>query len=358
MITPEHLLLLTIFLSCVMLVLLVIMSFALIAKNSRDKQKKIWLVKTDVLITKTIFFEDEEHESPTFFISVNNRIRKLLKKPLFRQTLINELVIIRKSLTGVAGDNLISLYNQLGLEKDSAKKIKDSRWHKKAKGIQELAVMHQEDYYPLLYNLTNHKNEYIRMEAQTSIVKIHGFEGLSFLNEITYPISEWHQINLLVQLSTVAASDFIGIESWLKSKNDTVIIFALKLSASYHQFQLYDNIVDCLNHKNDKVRLQAINCLKEIYEDTTALHLIRIYDNESVTHKLAILSALKEIASPESISFLEKQLDSENNQIKLAATRALFNCGNEGLETIENHPRASGFPLNEIVKQIQMERTK
>jgi len=341
-----------------MLVLLVVMSIALLAKNKRDKERRRWLVKTNVLITKAIFFEEEEQESSNFFLSLNKRTLGLLKKPLFRQTLINELVIIRKSLTGVAGDNLVSLYNQLGLEKDSAKKIRNSRWHKKAKGIQELAIMHQEHYYPLLYNLTNHKNEYIRMEAQTSIVKVHGFDGLSFLNEITYPISEWHQINLLVELSTVAASDFIGIENWLKSKNDTVIIFALKLSASYHQFQLYDNIVECLNHTNDKVRLQAINCLKEIYEDTTALHLIGIYNNESVTHRLAILNALKEIASPNSTEFLESQLESEDNQIKLAATRALFNCGDEGVKIVENHPRASSFPLNEIVKQIQMERSK
>lgn len=352
MITPGHLLFFTIFLSAFMLVLLVVMSFVLLAKNKRDKERNRWLVKTNVLITKAIFFEEEGGD----LIPINQKIKGLLKKPLFRQTLIDELVVSSKNLAGIASENLSKLYIQLNLRKDSEKNLHHFKWHKRAKAIQEVSTMQLQDFTPELYELTNHKNEYIRMEAQTSIVKFNGFEGLSFLNEITYPISEWHQINLLKELSNISSSEFKGIDDWLKSKNDTVIIFALKLSASYHQFQLYDKIVECLKHNNPKVRLQAINCLKEIYEDTTAWHLMRIYNNESKTHQLAILKALKEIASPESISFLEKQLNSEDNQIKLAATRALFNCGEEGLEIIEKHPMAAHFPLNEIIQQIQMER--
>lgn len=353
--TPENLLYISGLFSACMLILLIYISILLNIKNKRDREKVRWQVKTNVLITKTVFFEEPV---ANFAIPINTRIRGLLKKSAFRQTLINELLIIGKSLAGTAGDNLVALYNQLGLEKDSVKKLNNSKWHKKAKGIQELAIMHQEDHYPVLYELTNHKNEYIRMEAQTSLVKVHGFEGLSFLNGITYPISEWHQINLLMELSTVPASDFIGIESWLKSNNDTVIIFALKLSASYHQFQLYDKIVECLKHPNPKVRLQCIRCLKEIYEDTTAFHLMRVYNTEPKNHQIAILIALREIASPDSIPFLEKQLNSEDNQIKLSATRALFNCGIEGLDVIEKHPNASRHPLNEIIQQIKMEQSK
>lgn len=356
MITPGHLLYVTILLTAFLFILLVVIAFILIAKNKRDKERRRWQVKTNVLITKAIFFEEESDAGS--LIPINPRIKKLLKKPQFRQTLIDELVVSSKSLTGVASENLSKLYTQLDLRKDSEKKLNQFTWYKKVKAIQELSTMQLLDFSPALYELTNHKNEYIRMQAQTSIVKFHGFDGLNFLNEITYPISEWHQINLLKELSNISSSDFKGIENWLKSDNDTVIIFALKLSASYHQFQLYDTITDCLKHFNPKVRLQAINCLKEIYEDTTALKLISIYNNEPKTHQLAILSALKEIASPESTLFLQNCLNSKDNQIKLAATRALFNCGEEGLKIIENHPFASQSPLNEIIQQIKMEMKK
>ena len=353
MITPAQLLYVTIFLSAFMLVLLVYTCFLLFFKNRTEKEKKRWLAKTDVLITKTIFYEDEPGKE--FFIPINTRITALLKRPGFRQTLIDELVVTSKNLAGVSAENLSRLYKQLNLHKDSQKSFQKKKWHKKAKAIQELATMHIEGFPDVLFELSNHKNEYIRMEAQTSIVKFQGFEGLSFLNEITYPISEWHQINLLKELSNIPAGDFLGIENWLKSKNDTVIIFALKLSASYHQFQLYDNIVECLSHTNPKVRFQAIKCLREIYEDTTAFHLMKIYNTESKKHQLEILSALQEIASPESISFLERQLYSEDNQIKVAAIRALFNIGEEGSAVVDQHPKASQFPLDEIIKQIKME---
>ena len=351
--TPHHVLYATMFFSAFMLTLLVYIAFALIFKNRRDKEQNRWLNKTNVLITKTIFFDNEE--TPEFHIPINKRITELLTKPLFRQTLINELVVSSKSLSGSSADNLALLYRQLGLEKDSLRNLKSLLWHKKAKAIQELAIMQQKDFSTELFKLTNHKNEYIRMEAQTSIVKFDGFEGLRFLDEITYPLSEWHQINLLKELSGLAAAGFKGIESWLRSKNDSVIVFALKLCASYHQFDQCDNIVECLKHPNAKVRLQAIKCLKEIYEDTTALQLMRIYQSEPRTHQLAILHALQEIGSPDSTSFLENQLNSEDNQIKLAAARALYNCP-DGDTMVAAHPTATKFPLNEIIQQIKMEK--
>ena len=356
MLTPENLLFTTKFFTAFMLILLVYISFVLYIRNRREKEKKRYIVKTNALITRAIFFEDETDE--VFSLKINRRITELLRKPRFRQTLITELVTSSNDLAGVAAENLSKLYKQLKLHEDSEKNLRNSRWHEKARAIRQLAIMRVDELAPTLYNLTNHKNEHIRMEAQTSIVKFRGFEGLTFLNSIKYPITEWHQLNLLKELSNLPAEDFKGIENWLKSSNDTVIIFALKLCASYHQFNQYDRIVECLKHVNPKVRLQAINCLKEIYEDTTSLQLINIYAWEPKTHQLAILKALKEIAAPDSISFLEKQLTSEDNQIVIAATRAIYNCGTEGQDVLLEHPSAPSYPLKQIISQVKMESVK
>jgi len=352
--TPHHVLSATIFFSAFMLTLLVCMIFALLHKNKRDKTQHRWLSKTNVLITKAIFFDDEENSE--FKIPINRRVTELLKNPLFRQTLINELVISSKSISGTSAENLSLLYKQLDLNKDSLTNLQKNSWHKKAKAIQELAIMYQTEFSPQLYQLTNDKNEFIRMEAQISIVKFHGFDGLKFLSEITYPISEWHQINLLKELSAVSAADFKGIDTWLKSANHSVIVFALKLCASYYQFDQYSNIVGCLIHSNPKIRLQAINCLKEIYDDHTSLELIRIYQVQPTSLKLAILKALQKIGSEESISFLQGQLDSGNNQIKIATARALFHCGEEGAVLLDSHQSSHLYPLVDIIRQIKMEK--
>lgn len=352
--TPQHVLYATMFFSSFMLTLIVYMIFALLYKNKRDKTQKRWLCKTNILITKAIFFDDETNAE--FRIPINRRVTELLKIPLFRQTLIDELVLGSKSIAGTSADNLASLYRQLELNKDSLQNLKKFAWHKKAKAIQELATMHQTSFSPQLYQLTNDKNELIRMESQISMVKFHGFEGLNFLSEITYPISEWHQINLLKELSGVSASDFKGIDYWLKSSNHSVIVFALKLCSSYHQFDQYDNIVDCLRHSNPNIRLQAINCLKEIYDDHTSLQLIHIYQVQPINIKLAILRALQQIGSEESAGFLQNQLDATDNQIKIAAARALFHCGSDGASLLDSHPTSNQYPMVDILRQIKMEK--
>jgi len=352
--TPQHVLSATIFFSSFMLLLLMYIIIALAFKNKREKDQRRWLNKINILITKAIFFDNDEF--PEFHISLNNRISLLVQNTHFRQALIDELVISSKSISGTSADNLCFLYNQLGLENDSFRNLQSRFWHKKAKAIQELAVMNQVQYSTILYKLTNHKNEFIRMEAQRSMVKFHGFAGLKFLEEMTYPLSEWHQINLLKELSSLAASEFKGIDNWLKSKNDSVIVFALRLCSSYHQFDMYDKIVDCLNHSNPKVRLQAINCLKQVYENTTAWQLMRIYKNESKMHQLAILQALQEIASEDSISFLQNQIGSDDYQIKLAAARALHKTSFEGDSSLDSVNGAEQYPLREIIQQIKMEK--
>jgi hypothetical protein len=352
MITPGGLLIITFCMVAFMLALLVFMLIAMLLKNRKERQKEKWVVEANSFITQAIFLEDDEDAERDL---LNRRVKGMLQEPVFRQLVTDGLVTSATNLMGMVSDNLGKLYKQLNLHKDSEKNLKSFHWHKKAKAIKELATMQLTEYSSDLYKLTNHKNEFIRMEAQTSIVKLHGFKGLTFLNAITYPISEWHQINLLRELSHVSSSEFQGIENWLGSANDTVIIFALKLSSAYHQFQLYDKIVECLKHSNPKVRLQAIKCLQQIYEDTTADHLIAIYQNEPKALQLAILNALQEIASAESITFLSGQLLAPDNAIKLAAARALSNCGEDGEAALNTHPAALEYPLKEIIQQIKME---
>ena len=58
MLTAQHLLSVTISLTIIMLVLLAYMCISLVKQNKRDKQKARWQAKTNVLITKAIFFEE------------------------------------------------------------------------------------------------------------------------------------------------------------------------------------------------------------------------------------------------------------------------------------------------------------
>ena len=337
---------------CLMISLLIYMLFYMYYKSVREKKHVKWLLISDLLIRKAVFYEDEM-EAETL-IPVTARAEKLMNNKQFRKFLTSEILSAKKNIIGTAADNLKHLYQQLQLEKYALKNLDSRYWHIKAKAIQELTVMEMKEFITQLYPYANNQNELVRMEAQTAIVQFNGFEGLRFLDVVTYPISDWQQIKLLQQLSHVPPMN-ISIDCWLGSANNSVVVFALKLARNYHRFELHDNILPCLDHPDARVRLEAINFLCDIYTDETSDELISRFLKEDFQHQLAMIKAFQSIGSEKDILFLVSLLDEENYEIKLSAARALAKIGKNGLTSLLDHAGAASYPLNEMVMQIKGE---
>ena len=137
--------------------------------------------------------------------------------------------------------------------------------------------MELQQYRDKIEPYVNHKKLLVRLEAQNTLLKFNGFKGLNFLDQANYPLTEWQQIKLLEQLNTLPSGDLSGIENWLTSRNDSVVVFALKLARNYFQFQLHDQIVTCLQHPHSDVRNEAILTLKAIPTALTAQHLMAAF---------------------------------------------------------------------------------
>jgi hypothetical protein len=337
---------------CLMICLLIYMLFYMYFKSVREKKHVKWLLISDLLIRKAVFYDDEM-EADTL-IPVTTRAEKLMRKKQFRKFLTGEILSAKKNITGTAADNLKHLYQQLQLEKYALKNLDSRYWHIKAKAIQELTVMEIKEFTTQLYAYANNQNELVRMEAQTAIVQFNGFEGLRFLDVVTYPISDWQQIKLLQQLSHVPPMN-IDIDCWLASANNSVVVFALKLARNYHRFELHDSILPCLDHPHARVRLEAINFLCDIYTDETSDELISRFLKESFIQQLAMIKAFQSIGSEKDILFLSSLLDEDNDEIKLSAARALAKIGKNGLASLLGHANAADYPLNEMVMQIKGE---
>lgn len=251
-------------------------------------------------------------------------VLRYLKNAKNRQFTIEQLIDSRKNLTGLAADNIIKLYTTLELDNDSIRKLHSKVWHNKAKGIYELYMMNQVRMQDEILKYTNSKNEYLRMEAQTAIIGFLGFDGLSFLNTLTNPLTEWQQIKLLEQLKTLNLVDEIAyLSDWLDSSNETVVLFALKLTDIYQQMQVHSHVVNCLKSNNEKVRRQAIKTLARIADDTTVNILIRHYEEETQGNKKAILRNMAIIAQDTELDFFLAQLQDPDDNLKLEAAIAI-----------------------------------
>jgi hypothetical protein len=339
---------------CLMTSLLVYVFFYMYYKSTFEKKHVKWRLISDLLINNTVFYDDDDELKAENWFPGTDGVERLIHNKHFRKFLTGEIMKAKKNIAGTAADNLKLLYSQLKLEQYALKNLKSRYWHIKAKAIQELTVMEMKEFIAELYQYTNDNIELVRMEAQTAIVQFNGFEGLRFLDIITYPISDWQQIKLLQQLSTVPPAN-IDIDGWLQSANSSVVVFALKLARNYHRFEMHDHISACLDHPDPKARMEAIYCLSEIYTDETSDQLISRFLKEDVKHQLAMVKAMQNIGSEKDVLFLLDILDSNNDEIKLCAARAIAHIGKNGLESLENHPGSAKYPLKEMVMQIKGE---
>ncbi|MGN6394825.1 MAG: HEAT repeat domain-containing protein [Mucilaginibacter sp.] len=353
-IRPHYFNLAILFFTGLILALIVFILITMYIRNRRSGKLKKWKLMANLLIRKAIFFEDDGDNNKT--IQLTERTHQLLNAdPHFRELLTGELLNARKNISGTSAGNLKQLYLQLGLQNFAVERLKSLKWYIKAQAIQELAVMGIKEQITHIYRFTNHAKELVRMEAQMAVVKLYGFEGLRFLDVVSYPITEWQQIRLLHELSHTPAENFSGIEKWLKSENKTVIVFALKLARDYHRFELYHAITACLPDHDPDVRLQAIITLGELYRDDTAALLIGRLLKEDIKHQLAIVKVLKNIAAEQDMPVLLDLLNTANPQLQLGVARSLAGLGPEGMKALQHHPLAHKHPLDQIINQIKSE---
>ena len=288
-------------------------------------------------------------------IEIPKKFFRLLNDPKARQVAIDELIKCKKNFSGAVADNIIALYNKLGLREDSLLKMKNKRkWYLQARGIQELYLMDQKDLLTKIYRETNSKHEFVRSEAQIAVIHLTGFNGLRFLDVITYPLTLWQQIKLLEQLKLFGKKEDLSdrIPKWLLSKNETVVVFALRLAAEYQQFAVKDKIVDCLVHPSKIVRTQAIKTLIVLSDEHTASMLMGYFSKEDFENQVHILNNLVNIATDDQRDFMIKLLDAPDNIIKVKAATVLANNCTDGIEVIKKRALIEPEPFERILRHV------
>ncbi|MDP4256547.1 MAG: HEAT repeat domain-containing protein, partial [Bacteroidota bacterium] len=280
--------------------------------------------------------------------------------PMGQQLLVDALLQCRKNFTGQTAQDIVGLYERLGLKSAALRNLDSSRWDIKAHAIQELYLMDQHDVLRRIYKNVNNRHDLVRMEAQLGVLHLTGFEGLRFLDVISYPLSEWQQLKLLDQLGSSTAVSSLGdaIPKWLRSSNDSVAQFALKLADQYQLVGLHDDIALCLQHRHPLVRSQAIGTLLRIASDKTPGLLAARYGEEALTTRLTILAGLERIGTEEQSALLTALLEDDNDRVKLSAARALAHSSGQGLRILSEKARETPHPFENIYLQIKSEASR
>ncbi len=257
---------------------------------------------------------------------------------LKRKILVSLLVKLKKDISGEMSESIKKLYSQTGLIGYGIAKLKSNQWHVVVKGVRELAQFHSTEVYNEIFNIRNHSNREIRKEVQLYLVSLFNFKGLAFLDDLKTSLSEWDQIQLLEELHRGETQEIPDITPWLRSENESVVFFTLKLAKTYNQFEVKNTLIDLLLHKNKEVRIQVILTLGHLNVVESKEILKRNFNQSSQEEQVVFFKIFESLYDNNDESFLLEHIRHKNFDIKLKALSMLKKFSIDTFKNIEVLP--------------------
>ena len=265
---------------------------------------------------------EDEDISPEQELIID-KLKNSIKDPFKRRIVISTLLKLKNEISGEIAESIQKLYFQTGLIDYTLPKLRSKKWYSLAKGIRELRQFQVKEAHDEVINYINHPKREVRKEMQLYMVNLFYFEGLNFLNVLETPLSEWDQIQLLEVLQRLDNQKIPNLKSWLKSANDSVVIFALKLAKIYNQFESKEELIALLEHKNKDIRIDTIYTLSQLSVIEAKDVLKNNFDKKSQEEQIAFFKMLENLYENSDEPFLEEHIHNENFEIKLSALKIL-----------------------------------
>lgn len=220
--------------------------------------------------------------------------RKHLKNKFERKVFLNCLTKFQMNLKGKSAGRIQSLYAGLRLHEKSLKKLTSSSWNTKVKGIIELAEMDMKEYIPLVKQFINHRNPVLRSEAQIALIQLEKEQPFEFLNELKEPLHAWQQVELAHVSEEIDKSTLPDFSQWLKHKEDSIVIFSLRMIALHNQISASDRLVKMLHENNASPHVTGavIFALGQLDIQETGPYLQWLYPHANIYIQHEILNTL------------------------------------------------------------------
>jgi len=247
-----------------LLIIIFLILYIKILRTNIRTQKKIKRVLKKKFETELIIYLYSEEEGDGISPeqeAILNKLKKYLNNPFERKIMVSTFLKLRNEISGETVELIFKLYNQLGLSDFAIAKLKSKKWNIVVEGIRELTLFQILEAHTAIDSLKNHPRKEVQKEILLYLLNIFNFKGLAFLDTLTTPLSEWDQIELMEVLHRFDAQDIPDIRPWLKSSNDSVVIFTLKLAKTYIQMEAEQELMDLLQHQNVTIRVKAIEYL-------------------------------------------------------------------------------------------------
>jgi hypothetical protein len=317
-------------------------------KKSNERRRTLKLREQFQKILNAIVVNETFSEKPPPVSAFEYRmaeLRFILGRSSFaRQTLINQLLEIKKNLTGNSSLALVRTYHQLMLYEHSLANLNSLAWQKKALAIRELAEMGHRPSIDAVAKFLYARQQALREESFMALIRLEE-KPLSFLNQYKRDLSTWMRINIYNYLSKMDPRTLPLFSQWFNHENASVVLFSISMARQFRQSASVPGLVALLYSPNPKVvglvvstlgELEAYQCRDEIAR--LALHAVPF-------EKLAvrIIRCLGKIGDmTEDVRLVGSFLSHPAYTVRFEAVAALKKLGAAGQEFLQTYEAGPG----------------
>lgn len=317
---------LIVFMALNVLVLLLILTVKRIATNREENLEESLNDKYETFITN-ILFEENYAPGTAGYKAVVKSVLKQRRDTTHHKVLSQLFFQYTSNFQGEMLLNLKRFYNDCGQKKYALRMLKYGEWHEKASIIRELGRMDVKEALPSIKKHVDSRNDIMRMQAQFALIDLEGAEGIEFLRTTQKPLSEWQQLRLIEEIENLAFIEIPDFYKLLESKNQSVVIFGLKLIRQFEQTEKQEHLLPFVQHENAAIQTEVLHTF-QLFGMLQGLNLF-IESFEALDEKIQnqCIAVCGDIGDESHKHFLRSCLNWDNYDKRMLALEALLKLG-------------------------------
>lgn len=327
-----------------LIILIIAICLKVLRHSLRTKEIEVKKFKKDyeAILVEYLYSGNEDGEISDTQLAIIEKLKTDIQKKSRQKIITSILYDLMNEVSGEMSQSIKTFYYKTGLINFALSKLKSKSWEVVAKGIGELRRFRVEEVHEDISKFINHPRSEVRRETELYLVNLFLFDGLSFLDHLKKPLSEWSQIQLLETLQQFDNQQICDIKPWLKSSNNSVVIFALKLAQVYNQFEVKDVLMELLSHEDKNIRVTTIEVLSHLYGFEAKEMLKANFNDLSLEEQISFFGLLEKLVMPGDEPFIEKHLFHRNFEVQLLALKILKSIN------IDRFMRLRKLPIDEM----------
>ncbi len=250
-----------------------------------------------------------DEDSKELLIETIEKFKKVNKSSFRRRILIGVFLKLKGEISGEMAVAIDDLYIKSELIKTALTNLRSNKWYKIANSIREFNHFKVTKVRNILIANYNYPRKEIRIEMELYMVNLFNFKGLRFLNNMKTQMSRWEQIQILEILKNKENHEPSDVTPWLRSENDSVVIFALSLVKIYNLIETKDELLKLIYHASEAIRIEAINVLGFLNISEIKDIIIADFSQRSLEEQLAVFNILEDLYDSSDEDFFKEQLN-------------------------------------------------